>query len=221
MKIKGAIFDMDGTLIDSLMFWEVFWEEFGNKYLQIKDFKPDIELDSKVKSMIFSESIIYIKKHFALDLSTDDFVEYASNLVRYFYTQRTKVKPGVKALLKKMRDKGIPTCLASATDMRYIMIAVDELGLREYFDHIISCADIGIGKEKPDIFLKGATLLGIDKGDIYVFEDSFVALETAKKIGFNTVGVYDKRNLKQDRVMAASDIYIGAGDDLSILIDKI
>ncbi len=221
MKIKGAIFDMDGTLIDSLMFWEFFWEDFGNKYLQKEGFKPTKELDSRVKSMIFSSSLLYIRDSFKLPLSDSEFIEYASELVRYFYTKRTKVKDGVFELLKNMKQNGISLCLASATDLRYIKIAVDELGLKKYFDHIISCADIGVGKEKPDIFIKGASLLGLEANDICVFEDSFIALETAKNAGFKTVGVRDEHNVYQDRVKAASDIYIGEGESLALLVGKI
>ncbi len=218
MKIKGAIFDMDGTLIDSLMFWEFFWEDFGNKYLHIKGFKPQKDIESKVKAMIFSKSLLFIRDSFGLSLSDEKFIDYASELVRYFYTKRTKVKPGVFELLEALKQKGIRLCLASATDLRYIKIAVDELGLKKYFDHIISCADIGIGKEKPDIFIKGAKLMGLEPQEICVFEDSFVALETARAAGFKTVGVYDIHNLTQERIVAASDFYIGKDKNISEFI---
>ena len=111
--------------------------------------------------------------------------------------------------------------LSSASEMQHIKIALAASGLDKYFDLVLSCDDIKTGKDRPDIYLLAMSELGLDVSDICVFEDSFVAMETSKKIGFHTVGVYDKNNYEQDRLRAASDIYIGEGESLGALIDMV
>ena len=85
----------------------------------------------------------------------------------------------------------------------------------------MSCADIGAGKDKPDIYIAAKNALGLTAEDICVFEDSYVALETAKNAGFKTVGIFDKNNYGQDRLKAASLIYIKEGEPLDIVNEAI
>jgi beta-phosphoglucomutase-like phosphatase (HAD superfamily) len=86
---------------------------------------------------------------------------------------------------------------------------------------MLSCVDLGVGKDRPDIYLESAKRLGLEVGEICVFEDSYVALETAKAAGFQTVGIFDENNFRQDRLEAASDIYIAKGADIGDLIPMI
>ena len=94
-------------------------------------------------------------------------------------------------------------------------------GLAHYFETTMSCADIGAGKDKPDIYIAAKKALGFEADDICVFEDSYVALETAKNAGFKTIGIFDKNNYGQDRLEAASLIYIKEGEPLSIVNEAV
>ena len=105
-------------------------------------------------------------------------------------------------------------CVASATDKKYLPIALDACGLTSYFDTVLSCAELGVGKDKPDIYLAALAALGTNASETCVFEDSFVALETAKKAGFHTVGIYDENNFGQERLCQASDLYLSKGISL-------
>ena len=111
--------------------------------------------------------------------------------------------------------------MASATSLEYVKTALTHHGLIDHFDSLHSCAEVGAGKDKPDVYLKAISALGLSPSDVCVFEDSYVAIETAKSIGCKTVGLYDRYNFGQDRLRASSDIYMSKGEDLSILIDKI
>jgi len=102
--------------------------------------------------------------------------------------------------------------------MQYVRIALEKLDLNKYFAAVMSCADIGKGKDKPDIYINAADALGFENGEICVFEDSYVALETAKSIGLKTIGIYDKYNFGQDRLENASMIYLGENRSLAELI---
>ena len=221
MKIKGAIFDMDGTLVDSLMFWGDFWKKFGKRYMNDESFKVDEKIDKKVRTMIFGDALIYMRDELAPHVSDEEILEFGSSGIVDFYIETAKIKPGAYALIEHLKSRGIKICIATATDMKYVRVALDSCKLSEHFDIVMSCADIGVGKDKPDIYIKAMNTLGFKAEEICVFEDSFVALETAKKAGFKTVGLYDKYNFEQERLRAASDIYMEEGETLEKFIEEI
>ena len=217
MKIQGAIFDMDGTLVDSLSFWDSFWSDMGERYFGDPTFRMDAtHFDTHVRTMIFSQAISYIHGYLGVPCSTEEFDDFAAAYVHRFYSTVAKAKPGAYELLSALRERGVRVCLASATDRKYLNIALESCGLAAFFapDAILSCSDIGVGKERPDVFLAALEVLGTPLGETAVFEDSALALETAKRAGFVTVGVYDPHQLSQDRLCAASDIYLKEGKTL-------
>lgn len=221
MKIKGAIFDMDGTLVDSLSFWDVLWGRIGERYLGVKNFKPSEEVDKSVRTMIFSQAMGYVKDVCGINASVDEITEFGTSSLADFYRDVVGLKYGARELLDALEAKGIKMCLATATDMKYVNIALDKLDLRKYFDAIMSCADIGKGKDQPDIYLNASNALGFDREDICVFEDSYVALETAKAIDLKTIGIFDKNNFGQDRLEKASIVYLGENRSLAELVKEI
>ena len=218
MNFKGAIFDMDGTLVDSLGTWEVMWRQVGEKFLNVKDFKPAEEIDKRVRTMIFYDAMAYFIGCYHLSCSTEELVAFTQRNIEDFYRYQAKTKSGAVALLEELRAKGIPLCLASATEMRYVRIALQSLDLAKYFCAVLSCADLGVGKDRPDVYLLAAKQLKLNAPDVCVFEDSFVALETSKRAGFQTVGIFDRYNFEQERLRAASDLYLPEGKPLSDLI---
>ena len=221
MKIKGAIFDMDGTIIDSLMFWEHLWRQIGEKYMNDANFKPSEEVDKGVRTMIYVDAMAYVKEYYKLDVDTDELIRFASGGLTDFYRDVAKPKAGAFELLDYLKSKNIKMCLASATAMREIRFTLECHGMLGYFDSVLSCADIGAGKDRPEIYLRAMDELGLPADEICVFEDSFVALETAKKAGFRTVGLFDRYNFGQDRLERASDFYMAEGHSLDELINVI
>jgi len=220
MKIKGAIFDMDGTLVDSLSFWGYLWSEIGKKYFDNEDFLPDPEIDRMARTMIYDDAMIYFKNYYSIPCSDNDFVDFAKSGIADFYKNEAKLKLGARELLDNLKARKIKLCLASATERDSLVPALEACGIKEYFDIILSCSDFGVGKDKPDIYLEAEKALGIDKKELCVIEDSCVALETAKSAGFHTVGVFDKYNFGHDRLRAASEIYLDDGVSLETLINK-
>jgi beta-phosphoglucomutase-like phosphatase (HAD superfamily) len=129
------------------------------------------------------------------------------------------MKPGAKQFLDYCFEQKIPMVLASATAKTFIEIALNTHGMHKYFRAVLSCSDIGKGKEYPDIFLAALKILGTDMEDTFVFEDSYVALETASAAGFKTVGVYDRYAFEQERLKSSADYYIAEGETLMKLTD--
>lgn len=218
MKIKGAIFDMDGTLVDSLSFWGTYWKAFGKQYFGTDHFTVAQELDRKVRTTIFVQAVRLAWEYYHLDVSYEELMEFSRRGIDEFYRNEVRPKDGVFAFLDHLKAQGVKLCVASATEMGHVRMALSHHGLEPYFDQILSCADIGKNKDEPDIYYLAAERLGLAPHELCVFEDSYVALETAKNAGFCTVGIYDSHNYSQDRLEAASQIYLANGQSWDTLI---
>ena len=220
MKIKAAIFDMDGTLIDSLNQWNVFWARLGEKYLGDSSFLPSEEDDKKVRTLTLKDAMELIHNNYGIGTDGAELLTFSERIDMEFYTHDVALKPGVREFLEHCKNNGVKMCIASATATELIHAALRHCNIEQYFSKIFSCDTIGKGKEHPDIFLSAVDFFGEDKKETWVFEDSFVAIQTATKIGIPTVGIYDPYNYDQDQIKAIATEYIGPDETLLKLISK-
>ena len=212
MNIKAAIFDMDGTLVNSLTFWEYAWPKFGAKYLGKEDFYPSAEDDKAIRTMTMVGCWEHMVKRYGFPKSAKELASETNDLCEKYYMEVVDVKEGTFEFLEYLKSKGIRMCVASATAKYLVDKVVKHFGLDTYMETVISCADIGKGKDCPDVFIAAAKYLGADISETCVFEDSALAVKTAKTAGFKTVGIYDKYNYDHDILKANSDIYIADGE---------
>lgn len=220
MKLKAAIFDMDGTLIDSLMLWDILWSAFGEKYLNNKNFKPSPEDDRKVRTLTLRDAMDLIHTNYGLGESREELLTLANRIMNDFYADRVELKDGVLEFLEHCKAAGVKMCIASATAPDLLSTAMERLGIGKYFDAIFSCAILGKGKEAPDIYLHACKFLQEKPCETWVFEDSLTAIETAAKIGMPTVGIYDRHNFEQNRIRSLATEYIAEGETLLKLIHR-
>ena len=217
-NIKGAIFDMDGTLIDSLMLWDIIWKKFGNQFCKDKIFAPSASDDKAVRTMTLKDAMCYIHTQYNIGKSGDELLETANKIIIEFYSSEVMLKEGVEEFLEYLNSIGVKMCVASATTTELIKIAVKHCNIENYFTDILSCAEIEKGKDKPDIYLKALECLGTSADETIIFEDSHIAICTADKLGIKTVGIYDKCNYGQDEIRKTATVYIAEGDSLKSLI---
>lgn len=217
-KIKGAIFDMDGTLINSLIVWDVIWEGLRTKYSKDGSFKITTEDDKTVRTMTLLGAMEFVHKKYGLGNSPEELLDELNRILLDFYSNVVEVKEGVTEFLDYCLEKGIKMCIASATDVSLLKVVIEKFSFDKYFSDILSCADIGKGKNEPDVFLKALETLGTDISETCVFEDSQVAIETAHKAGFMTVGIFDRNNYGQDIIKKTADVYIDENENLLKLI---
>ena len=221
MKIKGAIFDCDGTLVDSLGFWGIFYEKISDKFFGGEKFYPEKSDDRAMRT----QNICYCSKllhgKYGLGESNDEIADWIVEIFTWYYSEVVELKAGVRELLEALKSKGVRICIASAAETKLIKLVLDKHGVLDYFEKIVSCSDVGAGKDKPDVFLAAEKYLGTPHGETWVFEDSLLAIENAKKAGFSVVGVYDKFTFGQDRAREISDEYIDDGGSFAELIDVI
>lgn len=221
MQISGAIFDMDGTLVDSLGFWNVFWSELGAQFAGDSGFRPDPATDRAIRTLPLREAMHLLHEKTGFGEDGDALWQMADSRCARFYAEEVQMKPGALEFLTLLRNRGIPMCIASATAPSLLQIVIEKYRLDAWLPRLFSCSEIGRGKEHPDIFLLAHAYLGTPKENTWVFEDSPLALETASAAGFPTVGIFDVNNFDPDRARTASLHYIGEGESLMRLAGEI
>ncbi|MBQ3095496.1 MAG: HAD family phosphatase [Clostridia bacterium] len=218
--IRAAIFDLDGTLVDSLGLWEFFWSMFGEKYLGDPSFRPDPADDRAYRTQPVAASMLHAHEKYGLGATGEALMAESDEIMLDFYANRVETKPGVRELLAYFSKRGVRMCIASATSRDLLEVALRHCGIDGYFETFFSCADLGVGKDKPDVFLIAADYLGAKPEEICVFEDSALAVQTAAGIGMRTVGIYDRNNYGQEVLRATAMEYIAEGESLARLIPK-
>ena len=219
MNIKGAIFDMDGTLLNSMVFWDTFWELMGNKYCGGNKFKPTAKEEEQMRTMTNYEVCTYLHKVYKMGESPEDVQAACAGALVDFYANKVQPKPGAIEYIEYLSSKNIPMCVASGTASDLLELVLKRFDIRKYFGNIFSCVDLGAGKEKPDIYEAALAYLGTPKDETWVFEDASIAIHTATELGLNTVGIYDAENAFQDKIRNEATLYIGEGETLMKLAD--
>lgn len=205
MDKSYIIWDMDGTLVDSM----VYWRNLTREYLTTKGVKDDLDsVTEEIRTMTMSESAELFAKRFSL-AGDAKFVENEMNeMMNQHYRKDIPLKTGVKEYLEMMHQRNVKMCVASATAEELMEDCLERLGVRGYFEFLLSCETVGAGKSKPDVYFEAARRLEAAPKKIAVFEDAIYAIETAKKAGFYVVGVCDEAEKDQRRVKALTDEYV-------------
>mgnify|MGYP002571125788 FL=1 len=202
--IKGAIFDVDGTLLDSME----IWEDVGVRYLNSIGIEAEPDLGTVLFTMSIQEGAAYVKEHYHLSQEPEEIVQGVLDIISNYYKKTALLKSGAKELLEKLDKHNIPMTVASSNNKKEIEMAFERLGIAKYFDRIFTCEEVGAGKTKPDIYLQAAEYLGTRPEETLVFEDVIHAVRTAKKAGFQVIGIYDEASKDdQEEIQREADCY--------------
>lgn len=204
-EFKGAIFDLDGTIIDSMD----IWEEIDRKFLEKRNIQIPKDYIEKINSMSFEEVAKYTIKRFKLNESVDSLIKEWNDMAIYEYSKNIKLKPNVKKYLKKLKEKNIKIGLATSSPKQLYEVVLKNNKIYDYFDTFTSVDDVKRDKNYPDIYLYTAKKLGLNPNECVVFEDILIAINTLKEANFKAIGVYDKSSHKDlDKVKEKCDKFI-------------
>ena len=189
-----AIFDMDGTLVDSMWGWNSVYIEFLTAHRAGAYAKELVEHTAHLTTY---ESAVLFRDRLSLDMSASDIAVALDGRMKALYQTEVCEKPGVRAWLEQLKNHSVHMCVVSSTPEPLIRVCLDRLGLMDFFSFILSCDTIGKGKDEPDAYLAAAKRMGATPSETAVYEDSPTALMTAKRAGFYAVVVYDDSSASQ------------------------
>lgn len=211
--IQGVIFDADGTLLDSMP----YWDESVISIVRAMGLEPEKGLTEILTPMSMEEGAQYLIERYELTASVKDIVAEENRRAEEFYETKVDLKNGVLPLLDMLAKSGVRLSVATATDKYLIDKALKATGILSYFDAVLSCGDIGEGKSSPTIFYKACELMNTQPQFTVVVDDSLTAITTAKNNGFKTAAVYDDMQKKHwAQLSELGDILIKSDFDKDI-----
>ncbi len=200
--IRYAVFDVDGTLLDS----SPMWADLGSRYIRSTGGSPAAGLDETLRNLSLEEAACFLKKEYSLPYSADEIVRQITRMTEEFYLAEVRPRDGARELLAALRAKNVHMAIATAGDKKLAAAALERLGLWEYFSAAASCSEYG-PKTSPEVYLAAAEMIFALPCETLVFEDSLHAVRAAKSAGFVTAAVRDISEPKQEALKSAADFY--------------
>lgn len=214
MQLKYAIFDLDGTLLDSLP----IWDHLGPDALRRLGYDPDPDLGPRLKHMTMTDGAALCKRLFQMPQSLDEIAALVENEAQLAYNTVIGPKPGAVNFLKRLNAAGIPMFVATNTRRELAEDGLRHNGLLDYFQGIVTCPEVGQGKaEGPAVYEAALARLGGTKADTVVFEDALPPIRTAKRAGFRVAALYDASSHREEaEIRALADLYVHSYDEISL-----
>ena len=210
-SFKGAVFDLDGTLLDSMHVWENVDKNFLKKRgIQVPD-----DYNQAVKNMYFPTAAKYTKERFGLVESEEEIMKEWTLLCLSAYRTQVRLKAGVFEYLSGLSKKGIKIAYATANEEALCDAVLSSNKIDRFFSARAYSAEVGKNKSEPDIYLLAAERLGLKPEECMVFEDILMGINGAKKGGFSVCGVYDATSERETALIKErADYYINSFTEL-------
>lgn len=211
MLFRGAIFDVDGTILDSM--W--VWEKATNGFLKSRCLELTPEELARFKDMTLEESMPMIKEKFNLSYTIDEMKAEFSRLCAEEYRLNVEPKPYVKEYMKGLKEKGVKIAIATSGYRELCEAALTRLGMIDYIDAFSLSSEVGVNKSNPDVYLLAAKRIGIDPVDCMVFEDILAGVRGAKAGGMRTTAIFDESSAEDwESIKAEADRAILGWEEL-------
>ncbi|MBU3158535.1 HAD family phosphatase [Clostridium frigoris] len=187
-KFGHAIFDMDGTMMDSMQ----AWKNLGRDYLIGKGIKAPENLNEIINAMSMTESANYFRGEFGIRDNVLKIISDINEIIEDMYMYEIPLKPYANEYLLKLKREGVIMCVVTAAPLQLAKAALKRLEVLKYFSFVVCCDEVGVGKSEPDSYYLATKKMGADISDVVVYEDADYAMKTAKDAGFYTIGVYNE-----------------------------
>ena len=203
--LKGAIFDLDGTLVDSMQFWETL----GADYLKLLGYEPPENINDIFKTFSIPQAIDYYQNKCNVKLSVKEIADGINQMLYSAYSKKIMPKNGVIAFLDVLKANGVKMCIVTSNTHYLAETVLKKNSMDSYFSKIFT-----VESGKTAAYRTALEYLGTKKSDTVIFEDAFYAIKEAKKDGFLTAGVYDNSAENPEQIKQFSDIYISDYSDM-------
>ncbi|MGN1162196.1 MAG: HAD family hydrolase [Candidatus Fimenecus sp.] len=204
-KFKGVIFDLDGTLIDSMDVWnQVDIEFFKRRGMEVPEGYKKV-----ISKMPFTAIAEYTKEKYSIKESAEEIIEEWHTIALEEYKYNVKLKDGAKEFIEKCKENGLKCTYATASADILCDTVLKANDVYEYFDSKAYVYEVDKDKSEPDIYLLAAERLNLNPQECIVFEDIIEGVKSAKKGGFTACGVYDDSSAKDEKeIREIADYYI-------------
>lgn len=210
--MKAAIFDMDGTLIDSMG----AWRRLNVEFLRAQGITPTQEQERELMQLSGTKAVDYFRETFGIQSDFDTLCRLACQAMEAVYAAGVPAKPGAIAYMQRLRARGVKCVVATATPARLALVALNHAGITPHCDFIYSTEMIGLQKHDPAFYDALCGQIGVEKADCVMFEDALYAMRGARAAGLGIIGVSDPTN-EDDRaaICAVCDRVIDSFDELA------
>lgn len=191
--IQAVIFDIDGTLVDSMG----VWHDIDIEYFKLLEIPMPPTIQKDIEGMSFTETAVYFKETFQIEEKTVEDIKLDwIRMAQEKYLYEIKAKPGAKEYISFLKEKGIKIGCATSNDRNLAMAALQPHGWTSKVDALRTACEVNAGKPAPDIYLKVAAELGVAPENCLVFEDIPNGMRAGKAAGMTVIGVEDERAKK-------------------------
>ena len=194
---KAALFDLDGTLVDSMWMWKEIDIEFLGRF----GYGCPDDLQRKIEGMSFSETAVYFKERFELPLSLEEIKACWIQMSIDKYRYEVPLKEGALDFLKYCKKAGLQTGIATSNGRDMVDAVLEALNITEYLGTITTGCEVAKGKPEPDLYLETARRLSVSPEDCVVFEDIPAGITAGKRAGMTVIAVEDaySRDLTEEK----------------------
>lgn len=201
-NIKLFLFDLDGTILDSLKIWkDIDLLFFKNHNLIMGE-----DYHIAIAPLTLEETATYTKNTYKLDIDEEQIMKEWSDLAIKEYAENVNLKKGVKEFLDYLKNKNVHLAIATSCNEEMFKPCLERYGLVSYFEHFYTSQNLKINKSNTNFFKEILNEYKIEPDQILFFEDSLASMKCAKSLGFNVVAVMDKKWEKQkEEIIASSD----------------
>ncbi len=194
-RIRAALFDVDGTLTDSMY----IWESADEMLLKQHHIAPPPWLKEELDALTLRQTAVFFNERFGLHETPEETMDEICKIVEEEYFYKVQGKPHVESVLSWLSSKGVALGIVTASERYHVEAACKRLGIWKYFQEMFTCTETGLTKHTPEIFERAAAKLGALPQETIVFEDALHAVKTAADNGFWTAAVDDTFNQKYSR----------------------
>ncbi|MCD7735632.1 MAG: HAD family phosphatase [Lachnospiraceae bacterium] len=210
-QAEAVIFDLDGTLMDSMWLWTDIDIEYLERYGQ----KPEKDLPVAIEGMGFTETAVYFKEHFSLPCTIEEIKREWNRMALQKYAHEVPLKPGAAEFLRYLKARRLPVAIASSNSHELIRAALRNNQVEDCFTCIVTSCDVAKGKPAPDVYLYAAGSLGIAPEKCFVFEDVPMGVLAAKNAGMRVCAMEDDFSFgRREEVRRLADYYIRSYDEV-------
>ncbi len=208
---KAVIFDLDGTLMDSMSLWSDIDIEYLSRYGQ----KIPADLSVAIEGMSFTETAQYFKQRFSLPCGVEEIKQEWNRMAYQKYAYEVELKPGAARFLRHLREQGIPAAIASSNSQELIRASLAHHHVEDCFERIVTSCEVAKGKPAPDIYLYAADLLGVEPANCLVFEDIPMGVQAGKNAGMRVCAMEDDFSAaRRALTRELADYYIRSYDEV-------